>query len=123
MKLKKFSGTTPAKGKRKRVEQQLFETAVKLTEAEINISLFSKMIRNGIATNDVYNFVRTQTGLRKSSNKLDHKLLRVTMRQKLNDACAYAHRLRRKKKDTIVKILNKHKENKGKAWNLSLIHI
>ena len=52
-KKKKISTTTPSEGKSKRVEQQLLETTVKLTEAEINISLFSKMIRNGIAT-DVY---------------------------------------------------------------------
>ena len=44
----------------------------------MNISLFSMMIRNGIAANDIFNFVKTQTGLRKSSKKL----LKVIMRQK-----------------------------------------
>ena len=100
MKMKSTKVTaTPKKGKKKRVEKQLLETVVKLTETEMSISLFSKMIRNGIATNDVYNFVNKQCGLRKASNKIDYKLLRVTMRQKLNDACSYANRLRRKKED------------------------
>ena len=110
MKNIKMFRTTPRKGKKKRVEQQLLETMVKLTDTEMSISLFSKMIRNGTATNDVYNFVRKQSELRKASNSIDHKLLKVTMRQKLNDACSYAHRLRRRKEEIKRLLLNKHRE-------------
>ena len=71
------------------------------------------MVKGGIATNDVFNFVHKQSVLRKSTNKIDHKLLRTTMRQKLNDACAHASRLRqirgRMRQGLIANTGNKHK--------------
>ena len=62
--------TTPIKGKRKTVEEQLARTTRLLIDTESNITLFSKMMKNGLSTNDVYNFVRNQSDLRKSSSGL-----------------------------------------------------
>ena len=78
---RRLSTTTPVKGKNKSVEKHLRETTLKLTETEATVNLLSKMVRHGIATNDVYSFVRKQCKIRKSSNKLDYKLIKSNMRQ------------------------------------------
>ena len=107
--------TTPIKGKRKTVEEQLARTTRLLIDTESNISLFSKMIKNGLATNDIYNFVRNQSCLRKTTNRMDYKLMKSNMRQKLNDACSYASKLRQNKKVLLDKLYRKHAENKIRA--------
>ena len=71
-----YSTTTPSKGTCKSVEKQLKETTFKLAETQAVIDLFSRMVKSGIATNDVYSFVMKQSALRKASKKLDTKLLR-----------------------------------------------
>ena len=107
--------TTPTKGKSKSVEKQLKEVTLKLCETESNMKMFNKMIKKGVATQDVYHFVRKQSNLRKSSNKLDHKLLKANMRQKLNDACAYATRLRQVKSKLRQSVKVKYSNNKSSA--------
>ena len=112
----KFSKrTTPAVGKNKNVERQLYNTTRRLVDTEINIGMFSKMIKKGISTNDVYYFVKKQSELRKSSNSIDYKLMKANMKQKLNDSCSYAKRLRQKKKGLVNKIFTMHEECKSKA--------
>ena len=74
-----YSTTTPSKGISKSVEKQLKETTLKLTETQATINLFSRMVKGGLATNDVYNFVMKQSALRKASKKIDTKLIRTTM--------------------------------------------
>ena len=107
--------TTPIKGKRKTVEEQLLKTTRLLIDTESNIALFSKMIKHGLSTNDVYNFVRNQSDLRKSSNRVDYKLMKNNMRQKLNDACSYATKLRQNRKALLDKLFKKHVENRTRA--------
>ena len=46
------------------VERQLQSTCFKLNETEVNIRLFSKMLENGVATNDVRSFVMKQAKLK-----------------------------------------------------------
>ena len=115
MKLNRLITATPSKGKNKSVVKQLKENTLKLTEAEATIKLLSRMVRTGIATNDVYSFVRNQCKLRKASNKLDHRLIKSTMRQKLNDACAFASRLRQAKGRLRQSLILKHNCNKTRA--------
>ena len=49
----------PCRGVRdsKKVEERLEVTCKKLSETEVNIRLFDKMVRHGVATNDVRAFV------------------------------------------------------------------
>ena len=56
-----YKKTTPKKGKKKTVEGQLFDTTKRLIDAEENIAMFSRMIKRGIATNDVFHFVENQS--------------------------------------------------------------
>ena len=100
----KYIETTSSRGKNKTVEQQLTDITKKLAGTEMNIKLFSQMIRTGIGTNDAYNHAKKQSMLKKSSRQFDAKLLKTNMRMKLNDACAYAHRLRQARVRLIVKL-------------------
>ena len=86
--------TSPGGKGSKPVEEQLKAIMIKLAEAEATVELFTTMMRDGVATNDTYNFVRKQSLQRKSSKAIDYKLLKTTMRQKLDDACSYTNRLR-----------------------------
>ena len=81
----------------KKVEEQLRGVYKKLNETEAVIDMFSQMVRCGVATNDVRNFVTNQSNMKKTSNNYDLKLSKNVMRRKLNDACAHASRLRREK--------------------------
>ena len=81
----------------KMVEEWLEQTCKKLSETEINIGLFSKMIRNGVATNDVRNFVQKQARLKCTNQKMCLAMSRKAMKNKVVDACSLAHKLRKQK--------------------------
>ena len=97
------SGLNEAKDS-KVVERQLVRTCLKLSETEVNVKLFSKMVKNGVATNDVRNFVAKQALLKSSNHCLDPVLIRRAMRNKLVDACSLARSLRLKKME-LEKVL------------------
>ena len=86
----------------KKVEERLELTCKKLCETEVNIRLFSKMVRHGVATNDVRNFAAKQAMLKSMNHKMNADLVRKAMKSKLTDACNLAHRLRVEK----VKLCN-----------------
>ena len=86
----------------KMVEERLNLTCKKLCETEVNIRLFSKMVRHGVATNDVRNFAAKQAMLKSINHKMNAELVRRAMKSKLTDACSLAHRLRVEK----VKLCN-----------------
>ena len=79
------------------VERQLEETCVKLSEVEVNIRLFSKMKKNGVATNDVRCFVAKQAKLKSSNHRVNIELTKKAMKSKFIDACNQARRLRHRK--------------------------
>ena len=80
------------------VERQLGRVCRKLNVEEVNIGLFRRMIRTGVATNDVRSFTEKQQKLKSSKVKSNGVLLKTAMRLKLNDACSTADKLRREKK-------------------------
>ena len=80
------------------VEELFRRTCSKLTEAEVNCSMFLKMIKSGVATNDVRNFVNKQCKMKKADQRMNLNLTKCAMRSKLNDACRSANRLRQEKK-------------------------
>ena len=57
----------------KLVEKQLRKVCRRLKETEVNIGMFCQMIRDGVATNDVRNFVQKQSNMKKASSKYDLK--------------------------------------------------
>ena len=59
--LKQMLKTTSARKDRKTVEKRLRSESLKLTETESRVDMFTKMLRAGVATNDVYNFVKKQS--------------------------------------------------------------
>ena len=79
------------------VEEQLKKVCERLRVTEVNIGMFSRMVRTDVATNDVRNFVLKQSNMKKASDKFDLKLCKSIMKRKLNDACALASRLRNSK--------------------------
>ena len=64
------------------VEEQYVKTCIKLTEAEVNVAMFQKMLRSGVATNDVRNFVNKQSKMKRTSQKLNFGLSKHAMKLK-----------------------------------------
>ena len=81
----------------KEVEELLVKTCEKLNQAEVNTRLFNKMVRNGVATNDVRNFVSKQAGLKRINHQMNESLTRKAMKAKFIDACALTRKLRHEK--------------------------
>ena len=79
------------------VERQLVTTCERLNKAEVKIKLFTKMMKNGVATNDVRHFVSNQAFLKSCDHKLDQSMIKKAMKNKLVDACSQARELRLKK--------------------------
>ena len=88
----------------KEVEERLEITCKKLCETEVNIRLFDRMIKNGVATNDVRSFVAKQAKLKSSDHKMNSDLTKKAMKSKRADACSLAQKLRRKKEGLINKL-------------------
>ena len=82
----------------KEVEELLEKTCNKLNETEVNIRLFNRMVRNGVATNDVRNFVSNQAELKRMDHRMNDSLTRNAMKEKFIDACALARKLKQEKK-------------------------
>ena len=57
------------------VEERLKLTCKKLNEVEVNIGMFSKMAKKGVATNDVRNFVKKQAQLKHMNQSASMGLL------------------------------------------------
>ena len=89
----------PSNGARnaREVEELLEKTCKKLSETEVNIRLFKKMVHNGVATNDVRNFVSKQAELKRTNHRLNESLTKNAMKEKFIDACALARKLRHEK--------------------------
>ena len=97
----------------KKVEELLEKTCRSLNETEVNIGLFGKMIRNGVATNDVRSFVSNQAELKRADHEINRSLTKKAMRSKFVDACALARRLRFRKfelRDQLVSEFNYSKK-------------
>ena len=80
------------------VEKQLRHVSKKLAETEVNIGLFNKMARGCVPTNDVRHFILNQTRMKQSGSKIQYSMVRKIMKEKLNDACSVANKLRQKKR-------------------------
>ena len=72
---------------------------LKIRETEVRIDTISRMVREKVATNDVRNFVRKQSNMKVTSKGMNLKVAKSAMKSKLNDLCATANRLRRKKRE------------------------
>ena len=103
---------------KKSVEKRLKEISFKLTETESNIKLFLKMIRTGVATNDVRSFLQKQTGMKRSTKRIDKKTLKSSMKSKLQDALVYARALRQDANKLRKKVMVKHNENKSQGRSI-----
>ena len=104
-----YLNTVPKAQSTKSVEGRLWETLKLLAGTEANIVLFDTLRKLGLATNDVRHFVFKQTIHKKAEKKVDVRLKRSAMQNKLSDACAYAKRLRQMKNNLKRKILQKYR--------------
>ena len=76
----------------KLVEKQLSRTCSKLAEAATRVELFSRMVRNGVATNDVRCFVAKQSDMKRVNQQFNKNLSKAAMKHKLSDAYAEVKR-------------------------------
>ena len=104
----------------KQVEEQLVRVCRKLTETEVNIEMFGRMVRSGVATNDVHNFVVKQSDMKRVSQKYDLKLSKSAMKRKLSDACALASKLRQSKNRLRSSLIEEFNYSSSKCRNIML---
>ena len=100
------------------VEEQLEKTCKKLNETEVNIRLFNKMVRNGVATNDVRNFVSKQAELKSMNHEINCSLTKKAMKSKFIDACALARKLRYRKTELKYQLITEFNYSKKKCRTL-----
>ena len=96
------------------VERRLKVVCKKLNAEEVNIGLFHRMLKAGVATNDVRNFTNNQLNQKHSTIGTDASLSRVAMKQKLKDAYSTAGVLRREKKELKEVLLQRIGYSKSK---------
>ena len=82
----------------KEVEKQFRQVSRKLAETEVNIGLLNKMAKRGVPTGDVRHFMLNQTEMKQSNSKVQFDTVKKIMRNKLNDACGTANKLRQRKR-------------------------
>ena len=97
----------------KTVECQLGMTLDKIAATEANVELFEKLLKLGLATNDIKNFILKQSAQKRILCKPDFKVLRSAMRSKLSDACAFLKRLRRLRDTLKKRIARKYSSRKA----------
>ena len=86
-----------------------------LNVTEVNIGMFQRMIRSGVATNDVRNFAHKQQNLNRQASRTASVLSRVAMKQKLKDAFSTAEDLRKKKKMLKESLYYEHNYSRAKT--------
>ena len=101
--------------KRLSVEGRLWRTYKALAATESNIYLFNTLKKQGLATNDVRNFVEKQKINKKVKLHADKKVKKSAMQSKLSDALAYAKRLRQDKNTFKSKVSTKYRERVAKG--------
>ena len=99
----------------KQVEKRYRNICKKLTEVEVNNAMFSRMIKSGVATNDVRTFVIKQSKMKRANQKINIGLAKNAMKYKLNDACSVANRLRQEKRKIRDTLVTKFKFSKSKC--------
>ena len=101
--------------KRLSVEGRLWRTYKALAATESNIYLFNTLKKQGLATNDVRNFVEKQKINKKVKLHGDKKVKKSAMQSKLSDALAYAKRLRQDKNTFKSKVSTKYRDSVAKG--------
>ena len=80
--------------------------------------MLNKMVKAGVAINDVCNFVGKQSKMKKVNQKFNMGLNKLTMKLKRNDAFASAHRLRQEKRRLKNILVDKFKYSNSKCWKV-----
>ena len=100
------------------VEKQLAKVCKDLIIAEVRADLLGRMVREGVATADVRNFVGKQAKLKRANKKVHLPVAKHAMRDKFNDTVAAAEGLRKKKKCLTEVLINEFGYSKKKCRNL-----
>ena len=100
------------------VEGKLWKTFSALAATEGNIYLFDALIKRGLATNDVANFVSKQSLHKRKNSCVDDKVSKLAMKSKLVDALAFAKKLRQDKNVAKKAVLKKYRSQKLKGRNI-----
>ena len=92
------------------VEKQLTDICTKLALKEANIKLFVKMSKKREATKEVMGFILNQAMRRKTQSgatSINKRLIRVMMRQKLQDICSQMNQLTHRRWVLRKKVMGK----------------
>ena len=90
----------------KPVVRQLRQICKKIARTESNVELFSEMVRQGVPSDDARCFMLQQRNKQRVNKQLNKGLIKKIMRQKYDDACVEASRLRQKRHRLRVQVWN-----------------
>ena len=99
----------------KAVEKRLLKVCQKLNVTEVNISMFHRMIKEKVATNDVRSFAVAQQLLNRHRKSTALKLSKVAMQQKLHDAYSTVNALRAEKRVLRRELFSDYEFSRSKA--------
>ena len=83
-----------------KLELKYWNICVSIVETETNIIMFNRMLRKGLATNDVASFAMKQAARKKVYVEPDKKVIKAAMKSKRADAIAWLKRIRLTKFNT-----------------------
>ena len=95
------------------------KTCLAVVESESTVMMLNRMIRSGIATNDVMSFSMNQAKLRRIHKEPSRKIEKAAMKLKRNDAIAHSKRLRQQRYRAKLHIFEVYgTEGRNKATKL-----
>ena len=99
-------------------EGKLYQTITKASTEYARLWLFKNLMKNGLATRDIYYFAAKQADLRIENKNMDHMTVRHAMQAKIRDVYAAISQLNKQRK----KLELDHRSN-IKVKNLSVTYL
>ena len=87
------------------VEKRLSEVCFKIKETEVKTGFFKRMIKEGVVTADVRNFVGKQAKLKRVDRQIHAPTARQAMKSKFSDTVASLEVLKKNKVQGNTKII------------------
>ena len=106
----------------KGMEAELLSTQMSIMKNELRIRLLRSLLKQGLATRDVFYFAKGQAELRQYNKETDHRTIRSPMEAKIIDMKKILH-MDFRKRDGIKNILLSEFDNKTESMGKLLRRI
>ena len=102
----------------RKVEKRLYGVCVKIKETEVKADFFRQMVKDGVTTADVRNFVEKQAQLKRVNQYIHAPTAKQAMKAKLSDTVALLGGLRKSKKELVDDLIIRFSYPQSKCRNL-----